>query len=180
LTSNDTAETSWSLPISYSGRYNLAVQLPAMSNAATNLIFTLRSGQSPVWSVSFTNGLPHNQWKFLGSAFLDPVGSNSLAMIVVGSNQPGTCAIADVLSVIPLVSDPALSPQDQLAISASSNDRLLQFTGEPGSLCSIQRSTNLLSGWLTLDNLTVPLTGVLQYKDRDPVTSTAFYRVSQP
>jgi hypothetical protein len=180
LASNDTAEASWSLPVSASGLYNFAIQVPAITNGATNLVFKLQAGQSNVCSVSLTNGLPHNQWKFLCSAFLDQTVSNSLEMIVAGTNQPGTFAVVDVISMVPIVSDPALPPQDRLAISSIGDGRLLQFAGEAGSVCAIQRSTNLVSGWITLDTLAVPLTGILEYQDRYPPATEAFYRVSRP
>jgi hypothetical protein len=180
LNSNDTAEVSWALPVLPSGRYNLAVQVPAITNAVANLFFTLMAGQSNVWTISLTNALPHNQWKFLGSAFLDQTISNSLQMIAFGSNQPGTFAVADVVSVVPFVPDPALPAQNELSISSTGTGRLLQFAGEPGTSCSIQRSTNLFSGWTTLDTLAVPLTGLLEFEDRNPPASAAFYRVSQP
>jgi hypothetical protein len=138
------------------------------------------AGPSNLCSVSITNGLPHNQWNFLCTAFLDSTVSNSLEMNVVGANQPNTFAVADVLSVVPVISDPALPAPNQLAIASSANGLLLQFAGEPGTACSIQRSTNLSSGWTTLDSLVVPLTGLLDYQDHSPPASTAFYRVSQP
>jgi len=180
LNSNDTAQANWSLPVSSTGPYNIAVQVPAITNAATNLVFKLLAGQSNVWSISVTNGLPHNQWKFLATAFLDQTISNSLEMIAVGTNQSGTLAVADVISVVPIVPDSALPAQNQLSIFSISTGHLLQFAGEPGTSGSIQRSTNLLTGWTTLDTLAVPLTGVLEYEDRDPPVTSAFYRISQP
>ena len=180
LNSNETAQAGWFLPITSSGLYNLAVQVPAITNAATNILFQLVGGQSNVCSVSFPAGLPHNQWKFLCSAFLDATVSNVLQMTVSGTNQPRTFALADVLSVVPVLAYPALSSLNELAMSSTSSNRMVLFAAEPGSRCSVLRSTNLISGWITLDNLTVPLTGLLEYQDPNPPATAAFYRVSQP
>ena len=180
LRSNETARVRWTLPISSAGLYNLAVQVPAITNAATNILFQLFVGESNACSVSFSAGLPQSRWQFLCSAVLDPNLSNTLEMTVVGTNQASTFAVADVVSVVPILSDPSLPPQEQLAIGPAAAGRVLLFRGDPGSLCFIQRSTNLSSGWITLDSLTVPLTGLLKFEDRDPPSTDAFYRILGP
>lgn len=179
LASNDTAKAGWSLPVSSSGLYNVSIQIPAIAKAATDVVFNLMAGQSNLWSLSLSNGLPSNRWQFLGSAFLDQTVSNWLEMTVTSTNQTGTYAVADVVSVVPIVPG-TLPAQNQLSIVANNNARLLRFSGEPGTACSIERSTNLLSAWVTLDNIVVPLTGVLDYEDRNPPTAAAFYRILQP
>ncbi|HTL56609.1 MAG TPA: hypothetical protein VL361_13075 [Candidatus Limnocylindrales bacterium] len=178
LSSKETAQVRWALPIALSGLYNLSVQVPAITNAATNILFRLFAAASNVASVSFSTGLPTGRWQFLCSAILDATITNVLEMSVVGSNQANMFAVADVVSAVPVRSDPSLPPRDQLGISSSTGRRLLLFSGEPGSLCSIQRSTNLSSGWITLDSLAVPLTGLVQYEDRNPPAGDGFYRVS--
>ena len=180
LGSNATAQAAWSLPIDASGFYNLAFQVPSFTNAATNLLFQLLANQSNVCSIAITSSLPRNAWKFLCSAYLDQSASNALVLTVAGTNQPKRLAIADVVSVVPVVSVPGLPGQNQLAITPSSNAYRIQFCGEPGTQCSILRSTNLVSGWTTLDSVPVPLTGVLEFEDRNPPPVDAFYRVSHP
>ncbi len=46
LTSNDTARVQWSLPVSWTGHYNLFAQVAAVTNAATNVSFTVSDGDS--------------------------------------------------------------------------------------------------------------------------------------
>src|SRR5258708_1736587 len=68
---SDMAQAGWSLPISQSGRYYAYVQVPAISNAAGNVLFNIHAGNSIVRSAFFSAPLPAGQWISLGSAFLD-------------------------------------------------------------------------------------------------------------
>ncbi len=102
LGSNDTAQVRWSLPISRSGFYRLSVQVPAVTDAARNASFHVFSGGSNVYSVVLADPLPGTQWVQLGSLALDSRLTNSLEMVVSGTNQPGTWAVADVVQIAPL------------------------------------------------------------------------------
>jgi hypothetical protein len=178
LSSNKTAQVRWLLPITNSGTYSIAAQVPPLTNGCTNVTFRLLAGGSNVCSTGFPDGLRTNQWNFVCAAFLDQNLTNVLEMVVDGTNQPGTFAAADVVSIIPTVSSPGLPAQDQISISPTAQGVLVQFTGQPGTKCQVQRSTSL-GTWTTLEELAVPLTSLLEYEDRNAPQATAFYRITE-
>jgi hypothetical protein len=102
LGTGDVAQVQWALPISRSGLYSLSVQIPAITNAASNILFEVHAGGSTVQSVFFPTALPTNQWVSLGTALLDQTLSNSLEMTVTGTSQTNTFAVADVVRIVPL------------------------------------------------------------------------------
>ena len=115
LASNDTARVQWSLPVSWTGHYNLFTQVPAVTNAATNVLFSITDG-SPTNVAQFVlRSVPAGQWVYLGSALLDATRSNVLQMSVSGSNQPNACAQADVVKIAPVVAVPPVLAQPHLS-----------------------------------------------------------------
>ena len=106
LGSNDTATVQWSLPITWTGHYNLFAQVPTVTNAAGQVAFTVLSGGSNTVARFRLAALPSGQWVYLGSPFLDSMQSNVLQMTVSGSNQPNACAVADVIRAAPVVAVP--------------------------------------------------------------------------
>ncbi len=94
----------WSLPVTQSGLYRIFVQIPAVSDAASNVAFNVSSGGTTVSSVAFQSGLPPLQWAHLATPVLDAALSNSLEMIVTpGTGQSNAVALADVIRVTALV-----------------------------------------------------------------------------
>ncbi len=179
LHSNDTAQVDWYLPISWSGRYHLSLQVPSLTNSATNVAFNVVSGGTNMLSVFCPEGIPTNQWAFLGSAMLDQTQSNHVEMIVSGTNQPQTYAVADVLRVVPAPETtlPAIDAQNPIAISQTTSGFLLRFAGQRGVSYAIQRGGGLTNGWSTMQ-VVLPLgTGVVEYEDEKPLIGEAFYRI---
>jgi hypothetical protein len=179
LSSNDTARAQWLLPISRSGRYNLSVQVPPLPNMATNVLFNLRAGPSNIASAFFPTALPTNHWVCLGSPYLDQTASNLLEMVVSGTNQPGTYALADVVRVRPLA-DAFVPDLNQVSIFSTLVGFALRYNGVAGRNWAIQRSTDLGSSWTTLATLSAPLDGLVEYEDNSPPPQEAFYRVAPP
>jgi hypothetical protein len=177
LSSNDTARVQWSLPFSRAGFYSLSVQVPTVAKAAQNTSFYVYSAGAEVYSVLFPGALPGNQWVPLGSVWLNAAVTNLLEMVVSGTNQPGTRAVADVVRMV--VMPYALPPTNQLAISPTTRGFLLLYAGQPAQRCDLLRSTNLLTGWTSIATVNVPLDGVLVYEDTNSPPSQAFYRVMQ-
>ena len=68
-------------------------------------------------------------------------------------------------------------PENQVEITPTANGFLLQFSGLSGQSCNVQRSTDLISGWTTIQTMPVPASGVLQFEDKNPPPGKAFYRV---
>jgi hypothetical protein len=179
LSSNETARAQWLLPISRSGRYNLSVQVPHLPNMATNLVFNLWAGPSNVASAFFSTALSTNQWVCLGSPRLDQTASNLLEMVVSGTNQPRTYALADVVRVRPLA-DAYVPDLNQVSIFSTLGGFALRYNGVAGWNCAVQRSTDLGSSWTTLATLSAPLDGFVEYEDNSPPPQGAFYRVAPP
>ena len=122
LSGPDVAQAQWILPLTWSGRYELYAQVPAVTNAASNVLFQVVSGGTTILSVASSQPWPARQWVYLGSSFLDATLSNQVVLVVAGSNQPGACAVADVIKLSPLtlaqpgfISQVAVDPLDTTA-----------------------------------------------------------------
>lgn len=122
VSSPDVAQAQWALPLTWSGRYELYAQVPAVTNAATNVLFEVISGGTTVLAVTSSQPWPARQWVYLGSPYLDATLSNSVVLVVAGSNQPGAYAVANVIKVSPLtlaqpgfISEVAVDPFDTTA-----------------------------------------------------------------
>ena len=179
LGSNTVAEASWSVPISWPGQYRLSVQVPALTNLATNVVFNVRAADKILLSVTFPQGVPTNQWACVGSVDLDPSTTNWVQMVVSGTNQNGAVAAADVLRVVPVsqASVPAVTPQSPLAFVPAPNAYLLRFLGEAAAHYTIQRSPDLTGTWHTLQQSSPVAGAVLEFLDYKPPGGQAFYRV---
>jgi hypothetical protein len=117
LGQSDTARVIWALPVAHSGMHQLWVQVPAVSNGAGGLVFTVYSGNSNIFATSFATALPGKQWVSLGSVFLEQSVSNSLEILVTGANQAGTVAVADVIKLSPLAPQPGFISNVQVDAS---------------------------------------------------------------
>jgi hypothetical protein len=182
LDTHSLVQARWLLPVARSGYYNVAVQVPSITNAAGHVRFNLASGNSNSLSVLFPKPLPSGQWIVLGASILDATETNALEMTVSGQDQPGTWAVADVVRVVPLPDPDPASPGaplfDQLTIRRTDAGFLLEFSGQPGTSCAVQRSAEPSAGWTTLATVPVPGSGLLEYEDSHPLTTTAFYRIA--
>ena len=177
LRSNEMAHVRWTLPIQVSGQYSIAAQIPSLTNACTNVTFNLLAADSNVCSLHLLAGLHTNQWNFLCSAVLDQNVTNTLEMFVTNMSRAPSWAVADVISLVPAPAIPLLPQTNTVDLVPTAHGVLLRFNGEPGSKCQVQRSIEPETGWTTLDVLAVPLTGLLEFEDRNPPINTAFYRV---
>ena len=72
----------------------------------------------------------------------------------------------------------ALGPRPQLTVLSTGTGLIaLRITAEPGSSCVIQTCTSL-SNWLPLFTNTIPPSGILNYTNSSPGSSSKrFYRV---
>ena len=118
LHSNGVARAQWSLPLSNSGVYDISVQVPPITNSASNILFTVSAGGTNISSALFANPLPAIQWVHLFSPLLDQAQSNLLEMVVSGTNQPGAYALADVVRVAPVAdtNPPVLSCSSNIVV----------------------------------------------------------------
>lgn len=179
LESNSTAMAGWSLPLSSPCSYRLFVQVPSLTNAATNVAFNISADGTNLLSVMLPGGIPTNQWAFLASVELDPSVSNRVEMVVSGVNQPGNFALADVLRVIPVsqISLPSVTSAEPIQFVSSPSGYLIRFVSQAGAHYTVQRSDDLTSGWSTLRELSPFAGGTSEYLDTKPPGGQAFYRI---
>ena len=98
-----------------------------MTNAATNITFTVSDGAFHTVAQFVLPSLPAGQWVYVGSPVLAAAGSNVLEMAVSGASQPGACAVADVIKLAPLVAVPPVLGQPYLAGTVFSATVATQF-----------------------------------------------------
>lgn len=179
LNSNTTARASWYLPLSSSGRYRVDAQVPGLPNAATNVVFHITAADTNVLSVSLPSGLATNQWTFIGSVLLDQALSNRVEMVVNGSGQPETYAIADALRIVPAPDAglPDVTAQQPVKIFSTYGGWLLRFGAQAGSDYAVERGSSLMDVWSILQVATPSNSGILEYEDEKPPPGQAFYRI---
>jgi hypothetical protein len=179
LESNNTADAGWVLPLTWSGRYRLSVQVPTLPNPATNVHFNVWSAGTNIVSVTFPGGIPANQWAFLASVVLDQAVSNRVEMVISGTNQAGAFAVADVLRVIPIseASVPVVDAKTPIIFIPDLSGYLLRFQAKAGNHYLVQRTSDLSSGWSTLQFVSPAAAQILEFVDSKPPPSQAFYRV---
>ena len=153
LDSNAVAHAQWSLPISRSGVYDISVQIPPVTNAAANILFTVHGGATNLASALFTNPLPALQWVHLFSPPLKQSESNLLEMVVSGTNEPSSFAVADVVRVMPVAdtNPPVLACSTNIVVlTANSNAIPVSFwatatdLGDPEPVISFQPPSGAL------------------------------------
>lgn len=106
LGQTDSAKIQWKPVIPQSGRYNLFVQVPAVSNPAGKIsISVLNKGQF-VQSTTFDKSLPTANWVYAGTAQLEAGSQTTFEMVVKASDgQAGKLVAADVFKLSALVRD---------------------------------------------------------------------------
>jgi hypothetical protein len=175
LSSNESVRAEWTLTISQSGQYQVSVQVPPLANPASNIWFEVVAAGTKVGSKFFTNALPSNQWVSLFSTFLDQTVTNVLAIETSGTNQAGTYAVADVVRVAAMPD--GYPAQNEISITPFVTGYLLRFSGMPRQMCTIQRSSSAGTNWTTIDTVSLPSHGNLEYEDKNPPSGQAFYRI---
>ena len=179
LNSNSMAEANWSTPISWSGRYRISVQVPNIPLAASNVVFNIAEGETNLLTAVFPSGIPANQWVCVGSVVLDQTLSNHVSMLVSGTNQPGTFAVADVVRLVPAPDSayPAVGAENPVVFLPIATGFLVRFSGQAGVSYVVQRSSDLSRGWSTLQILSPTSQGTLEFEDENALLGQAFYRI---
>jgi len=182
LSSAGAVTASWELPLSSSGRYWISAQVPSLTNAATNVVFKIVTENTNLLSVTFPDGIPTNQWAFIGSVLLDHTLSNRVQLVVDAANQAGRYAVADVLRVVPAPESvfSSMNSLDPLQFFATPEGYVIRFGVAAGRQYVLQRSSSATGAWSTLQ-LAVPMTsGFLEYKEERALPAQAFYRIVSP
>lgn len=171
--SNDTARARWTLPVSWTGHYNLFTQVPPIANAAGQVSFALCDGISGNVAEFTLASLPPSQWVYLGSALLDATRTNVLEMVVSGSNQPNAYAVADVIKLAPVTPVPPRIQDPRLAGATFNASVATQF----GLDYILEYKTALSnSDWTAAQTLSGNGT-VLPMADSSADSPIRFYRV---
>jgi hypothetical protein len=82
----------------------------------------------------------------------------------------------NVIGSDPLFTDPTLNA---VLSDQSGGVKRLSFTGIPGRVYGIQRSSNL-GGWIQIDTVTAPPGGAVTFDDPSPLPDKGFYRIIFP
>ena len=166
LSSNDNARVQWRLPVTRSGRYQLSLQVPLLTNSAGDSTFNLYTDGSNSLSTVFGSPFPPYQWIAIGALYLDQNSSNILEMVVSGTNQAGRYAVADVLKIafLPDTNRPPVAVAYSTAASQNSpleipvSDILSKdFDPDGDSLNFLADSTSAQGGSAALTNSNVLL-----------------------
>jgi hypothetical protein len=179
LESSRTVQAGWDLPISWSGRYHISVQVPSLTNSATNVVFNVLTQGTNAYSVTFPDGIPTNQWAFVASVVLDHTLSNRVEMVVNGLKQPGASAVADVLRLVPVseATVPPVPTQDFIEFSPAASGYVLRFRPGGNFRYVVQRSSNVASGWTVLQIISPTNGSIVEYVEANPLAGDAFYHV---
>jgi autotransporter-associated beta strand protein len=90
----------------------------------------------------------------------------------VGGFNTATVVIADAAS--------SNAPPALLPVEVGTNGVTVTFTGTPGAGYTIERTTNLLGGWLPITNLPAAPSGVTVIRDTNTAAGEIFYRARTP
>jgi hypothetical protein len=182
LASQSSAKAGWSLPLQGSGQYRISTQVPAIANAATNVLFDVMEDGTNLLSVLFPTGISTNQWVCIGAVELDQSVSNRVQFVVDGANQSGANAVADVLRVTP-APPITLSPsmfKGPLQIDSSPAGFVVRWAAAAGRAYSVQRSSSATGPWIILQTATLARSGILEFKEENAPALAAFYQILQP
>lgn len=105
LGAGDSATARWTPSIAASGPASIFVRNPSVTNPARHVLYRFLEAGVPVDSVMFTNGVPAQQWVYLGTRHLTAGTSHTLEMHVPGRLNTGLTAAADVAKYSALVRD---------------------------------------------------------------------------
>lgn len=105
LGQSDSAKVQWKAMISQSCRYNVFVQVPAVTNPAGKITVRVISKGQVVQSTYFDKPLNTGEWVFAGTVQLEAGGQTTVEMVVKGEGQAGKAVAADVIKLSALVRD---------------------------------------------------------------------------
>ncbi len=96
------------------------------------------------------------------------------------SNKPVTLNVSVTVNAPPAVDTLFTDPSKNAVLSDFTGGvKRLSFTGIPGRVYGIQRSSNL-TGWTQIGTTTAPQDGSVTYDDPNPLPGQGFYRIVYP
>ncbi|MFZ4620544.1 MAG: T9SS type A sorting domain-containing protein [Bacteroidota bacterium] len=103
LTATDSAVIEWTPSIKQSGKYNIFLQIPKLTNPADTLRFTISSNGMVVNSLIMTAPFTENKWRYITTAEFSSAAAAVIRMTADGKNQAGKTVCADVLKLSGIV-----------------------------------------------------------------------------
>ncbi len=152
LHTGETASFRWTPSLTHSARYNIFIQIPAVSTAARSCVFRFLRDATVVDSVSFSQPLNPGSWVYLGSRFLGPIDQHTLELAASGTGQDGLHLAADVVKYSPLIRNrwlvvpPNLDAGEIVAQESNRRSIVLQNQGiEPVTISRISSQSRITS-----------------------------------
>jgi hypothetical protein len=105
LLQGDSAKVQWRPALSQSRRYNIWVQVPAVSNPASRVLFRVMNKGQVVQTAYFANPLKPGDWIYVATAELEVDGTPTIEMVIDGDGQAGKVVTADGLKLSALIRD---------------------------------------------------------------------------
>lgn len=103
LNEGETVQARWQPEIETSGRYNIFVQVPEISNPVQHQCFPIIANGVCVDSVKFERPLTAKDWNYLGTFELQAGGTHAVELLANSENQAGKTVAADVVKFSALV-----------------------------------------------------------------------------
>jgi hypothetical protein len=103
LSVGDSAKVDWTPLLQDSGLYNISMQIPKLSNGATNLLFKIYNGALLTDTARLTAPFAEGDWTYVTTSRL--AANATIQMTAYGNDQPGKIVSADVIKLSPLVKE---------------------------------------------------------------------------
>jgi hypothetical protein len=103
LAAGDSAKVNWTPLLQDSGLYNISMQIPKLSNGATNLLFRIYNGAQMTDTARITAPFAEGDWTYVTTSRL--AANATIQMMADGNDQPGKTVAADAIKLSALVKD---------------------------------------------------------------------------
>ncbi len=110
LAGGDSAKVSWTPLLQDSGLYNISMQIPKLTNGATNLLFRIYNGAQLTDTVRLLAPFAEGDWTYVTTSRL--ATNVTIQTIAYGKDQPGKTVAADVIKLSALVKDKCIYSKD--------------------------------------------------------------------
>jgi hypothetical protein len=110
LAAGDSAKVNWTPLLQDSGLYNISMQIPKLSNGATNLLFRIYNGAQLTDTARLTAPFSDGDWTYITTSRL--AANATIQMMAYGNDQPGKTVAADAIKLSALVKDKSIYIKD--------------------------------------------------------------------
>lgn len=103
LAAGDSAKINWTPLLQDSRLYNISMQIPKLSNGATNILFRIYNGAQLTDTVRIAAPFAEGDWTYVTTSRL--ATNATIQMMAYGNDQPGKTVAADAIKLSALVKD---------------------------------------------------------------------------